>query len=50
MHTLKPHPRVPVEDYLKLQGRYRHLFEPARDAAAIAEIQAGVDAYWAKAA
>ncbi len=48
-HTLKPHPRVPVEEYLKLQGRYRHLFEPARDEAAIAEIQAGIDAYWAKA-
>lgn len=50
IHTLKPHPRVPVEDYLKLQGRYRHLFEPARDEAAIAEIQAGIDAYWAKVA
>lgn len=48
VHTLKPHPRVPVEEYLKLQGRYRHLFEPARDEAAIAEIQAGIDAYWAK--
>lgn len=48
-HTLTPHPRVPVEEYLRLQGRYRHLFEPARDEAAIAEIQAGIDAYWAKA-
>jgi len=46
-HTLKPHPRVPVEEYLTLQGRYRHLFEPARDDATIAEIQAGIDAYWA---
>jgi pyruvate ferredoxin oxidoreductase beta subunit len=50
VHTLKPHPRVPVEEYLRLQGRYRHLFEPARDEAAIAAIQAGIEAYWAKAA
>jgi pyruvate ferredoxin oxidoreductase beta subunit len=47
VHTKRPHPRVPVEEYLRLQGRYRHLFEPARDEALIAEIQAGVDAYWA---
>ena len=47
VHTLAPHPRVPVEEYLKLQGRYRHLFEPARNEAVIAEIQAGIDAYWA---
>jgi pyruvate ferredoxin oxidoreductase beta subunit len=46
VHTRKPHPRVPVEEYLRLQGRFRHLFEPSRDDAAIAEIQAGVDAYW----
>ena len=38
--------RPPVEDYLKLQGRFRHLFEPARDDKTIAEIQASVDAYW----
>ena len=37
----------PVEEYLKLQGRYKHLFRPHRDEAAIAEIQARVDAYWA---
>ena len=47
VHTKRPHPRVPVEEYLRLQGRYRHLFEPARDEPLIAEIQAGVDAYWA---
>jgi pyruvate ferredoxin oxidoreductase beta subunit len=35
-----------VEDYLRAQGRFRHLFEPARDEAALAEIQAGIDAYW----
>ena len=47
-HTRVPHPRLPVEDYLKTQQRFRHLFEPLRQDAAIAHIQAGVDAYWAR--
>jgi pyruvate ferredoxin oxidoreductase beta subunit len=46
-HTKIPHPRKPVEAYLKLQGRFAHLFQPSRDEALIAEIQAGVDKYWA---
>ncbi|MGH7184084.1 MAG: hypothetical protein ACREJN_19205 [Nitrospiraceae bacterium] len=29
----------PVEDYLKLQGRFRHLFEPPVQTAVIAHIQ-----------
>jgi len=45
-HTRVPHPRVPVEEYLARQGRFRHLFEPRRDEEAIAAIQAEVDAYW----
>jgi len=48
VHTRVPHPRVPVEEYLKIQGRFAHLFEPKRDEAVIAEIQARVDAYWAE--
>jgi pyruvate ferredoxin oxidoreductase beta subunit len=48
VHTRIPHPRLPVEEYLKTQGRFRHLFEPTRDEAALAEIQARVDAYWAE--
>jgi pyruvate ferredoxin oxidoreductase beta subunit len=36
----------PVEDYLKLQGRFQHLFEPMVQAEAIAHIQGGVNAYW----
>ena len=48
VHTKVPRQRPPVEDYLKLQGRFKHLFEPQRDEAAIAEIQARVDAYWAE--
>ena len=47
VHTRVPHPRVPVEDYLKTQGRFAHLFAPQRNDALLAEIQAKVDAYWA---
>jgi pyruvate ferredoxin oxidoreductase beta subunit len=47
MHTHVPHPRLPVEEYLKKQGRFRHLFEPVRNAVLIDEIQSRVDAYWA---
>lgn len=46
VHTHVPHPRVPVEEYLKKQGRFRHLFEPQRNEALLAEIQAAVDRYW----
>jgi pyruvate ferredoxin oxidoreductase beta subunit len=48
VHTKVPRDRLPVEEYLKRQGRYRHLFEPQRDDKLIAEIQARVDSYWAK--
>jgi len=47
VHTRVPKPRVPVEEYLRTQGRFRHLFEPQRADAAIAAIQARVDEYWA---
>jgi len=50
VHTHVPHPRLPVEEYLKRQGRFRHLFEPQRDETTLARIQAGVDAYWVQAA
>jgi len=46
VHTRVPHERQPVEEYLKLQGRFKHLFEPQRDNAAITEIQARIDSYW----
>ena len=46
VHTKVPRVRRPVEDYLKLQGRFRHLFEPSRNAPVIDEIQSRVDAYW----
>jgi len=35
--------RVPVEEYLKLQGRYAHLFRPERDEETLARVQALAD-------
>lgn len=46
IHTKAPRERKPVEDYLKLQGRYKHLFEPERNDLLIAEIQQKIDRYW----
>jgi pyruvate ferredoxin oxidoreductase beta subunit len=46
VHTKVRRPRVPVEEYLKLQGRFAHLFEPVRRQDLIDAIQARVDAYW----
>ena len=48
IHTKIPRERKPVEQYLELQGRYKHLFEPARNNELIAEIQHKVDRYWDK--
>ena len=47
VHTRIPHPRLPVEEYLKKQGRFAHLFSPTRNEALLVEIQDRVDAYWA---
>jgi len=47
VHTQIPRVRVPVEEYLKTQGRFAHLFRPERNEAMLAEIQEMVDAYWA---
>jgi pyruvate ferredoxin oxidoreductase beta subunit len=44
-HTYIPK-RKPVEEYLKLQGRFRHLFEPVRQEEVIAHIQDKVSSYW----
>ncbi|MGQ9688218.1 MAG: thiamine pyrophosphate-dependent enzyme [Desulfobaccales bacterium] len=46
VHTKIPHPRLPVEEYLKRQGRFAHLFHPRRNEVLISELQAAVDAYW----
>jgi len=45
-HTLIPGRRQPIEEYLRLQGRYRHLFEPVRQEEALRDLQADVDRYW----
>lgn len=46
VHTKPPRDRVPVEEYLKLQGRFKHLFEPQRNDTLLEDIQSRVDAYW----
>ena len=48
VHTRMPRQRPPVEEYLRLQGRFAHLFKPAINSALIGEIQARVDSYWDK--
>lgn len=44
--TYKPKKEVPVEEWLKTQGRFRHLFRSPDGEALIAEFQAAVDRYW----
>ena len=41
-----PDKKVPIEEYLKLQGRFRHLFKPTRRDNLINEIQQRVDKEW----
>lgn len=48
VHTKVPKERLPVEEYLKKQGRFAHLFEPERNDKLISGIQAKVDKYWEK--
>jgi pyruvate ferredoxin oxidoreductase beta subunit len=45
-HTMVPSKRVAVEDYLHLQGRFRHLFVPVRNDDKLAALQLQVDDYW----
>jgi pyruvate ferredoxin oxidoreductase beta subunit len=46
VHTHIPRPRLPVEEYLRKQGRFAHLFRPERNEALLKEIQAMIDTYW----
>lgn len=48
-HTHLPRPRLPVEEYLKTQHRFSHLFSPVRNEALLTEIQKPIDAYWEQA-
>ncbi len=45
-HTYIPRKRKPVEEYLKTQKRYEHLFKPVRRDDLIRAIQERVDRYW----
>lgn len=47
-HTKTPE-RVPVDEYLKRQGRFGHLFRPQRNNTVLSEIQDAVDKYWMEA-
>ena len=46
VHTHPPARRRPVEEYLRTQGRFRHLFRPVRQDALLEQIQGEVDRYW----
>ena len=46
-HTLIPKRLRPVEEYLRPQRRFRHLFKPERQESTLKQIQDNVDAYWA---
>jgi pyruvate ferredoxin oxidoreductase beta subunit len=49
-HTYIPDHRRPVEEYLRTQHRFEHLFVPRRQDEVIGRIQDGIDAYWAEVA
>ena len=45
--TYEPKKKLPVEEYLKLQGRFRHMFKPGNEWM-IEDWQQSVDARWEK--
>lgn len=45
-HTFIPRKLKPVEEYLKTQARFRHLFYPVKRDDIIAKIQSEVEEYW----
>lgn len=46
IHTVVPEKFKPVEEYLKEQRRFGHLFKPERQEGTIKKIQETVDNYW----
>jgi pyruvate ferredoxin oxidoreductase beta subunit len=48
-HTYIPDHRRPVEEYLRSQRRFQHLFFPERRVETLTKIQQAVDNYWNKA-
>lgn len=45
-HTKIPGERLPVEEYLKTQGRFEHLFSPTRNEPLLKDMQQRIDDYW----
>ena len=45
--NMKPKEKKPIEDFMKSQGRFKHLFKP-ENKAILEDIQQGVDRRWAK--
>jgi hypothetical protein len=45
-HTYIPDRRRPVEEYLRIQRRFQHLFSPRRQDEALRSIQNAIDSYW----
>jgi pyruvate ferredoxin oxidoreductase beta subunit len=45
-HTYIPDRCRPVEDYLRTQRRFQHLFAPQRQDAVLHQIQQAIDSYW----
>lgn len=43
--TYKPKEKLPIEEFLKAQGRFKHLFKPGNEGL-IADIQADIDKRW----
>ena len=48
-HTVVPRALTPVQEYLKTQDRFEHLFKPAERTEAISAIQNSVNEYWKRA-
>jgi len=46
VYARAPEKKLPVEEYLKLQGRFRHLFKPVKREELIKRIQETVDYEW----
>jgi pyruvate ferredoxin oxidoreductase beta subunit len=44
--TYEPKTKLPIEDYIKEQGRFRHLFSMPNGPEMIADLQAHVDRKW----
>ena len=46
--TYKPKKKLPIEEWLKSQGRFKHLFKPKKQSDVIESIQQAVDRRWEK--